>query len=54
MPNDADYKSDIIPRSPGSNVRVATFNCENLFARPKAMNLDDNKKASPTWTRSRI
>jgi endonuclease/exonuclease/phosphatase family metal-dependent hydrolase len=47
MPTTPDYAKDIVPRTPGSNVRVATLNCENLFARPIAMNLGDNTKGQP-------
>ena len=40
MPPKPDYAKDMVLRTPGSNLRIATFNCENLFDRPKAMNLD--------------
>ncbi len=26
-------------------IRISTFNCENLFSRPKVMNFDDNNAA---------
>lgn len=38
MPAEPNYQADIVPRTPGTNVRIATFNCENLFGRPIAMN----------------
>lgn len=47
MPRAPDYAADIVPRESPSHLRVATFNCENLFARPIAMNLDDNAKGQP-------
>ena len=37
-----DYAADIVPRTPGTNIRIATFNVENLFNRPIAMDYDDN------------
>ena len=42
MPTQPDYAADIVPRTNPAHLRVATFNCENLFDRPLAMNLDDN------------
>jgi len=47
MPTQPDYAKDIVPQTPASNLRIATFNCENLFARPIAMNLDSNAKGQP-------
>ena len=47
MPTKPDYAADIIPRKDPSHLRLATFNCENLFARPLAMSLDDNAKGQP-------
>ena len=47
MPRKPDYAADIVPRNDAADLRVATFNCENLFARPIAMNLDDNAKGQP-------
>jgi len=42
-----DYAADIVPRTPGTNFRIATFNVENLFSRPIAMDYEDNKKGQP-------
>ena len=42
-----NYAADIVPRTAGSNLRIATFNCENLFARPIAMNQSSNAKGQP-------
>jgi endonuclease/exonuclease/phosphatase family metal-dependent hydrolase len=47
MPKKPDYAVDIVPRKKPVHLRVATFNCENLFARPIAMNLGDNAKGQP-------
>jgi endonuclease/exonuclease/phosphatase family metal-dependent hydrolase len=47
MPAHPNYAADIVPRTTGSNLRIATFNCENLFARPVAMNQDSNAKGQP-------
>jgi len=47
MPTTPDYAKDIVPRTPTSNLRIATFNCENLFDRPKAMNLATNAQGQP-------
>jgi endonuclease/exonuclease/phosphatase family metal-dependent hydrolase len=47
MPKKPDYAADIVPRKRPADLRIATFNCENLFARPIAMNLDDNAKGQP-------
>jgi hypothetical protein len=50
VPKKLDYAADIVPRKKPSDLRIATFNCENLFARPIAMNLDDNAKGQPYIT----
>lgn len=42
-----DYQADIIPRIDPAHLRIATFNVENLFSRPIAMNYEDNKKGQP-------
>ncbi len=42
-----DYAADIVPRTPGTNLRIATFNVENLFSRPIAMSYEDNKVGQP-------
>jgi len=42
-----DYATDIVPRTPGTDLRVATFNVENLFCRPIAMDYEDNTKGQP-------
>jgi endonuclease/exonuclease/phosphatase family metal-dependent hydrolase len=42
-----DYAADIVPRTPGTNLRIATFNVENLFSRPIAMDYDDNAIGQP-------
>jgi endonuclease/exonuclease/phosphatase family metal-dependent hydrolase len=47
MPKKPDYAADIVPRKSPADLRIATFNCENLFSRPIAMNLDDNAKGQP-------
>jgi endonuclease/exonuclease/phosphatase family metal-dependent hydrolase len=47
MPRTPDYGADIVPRRSAPHLRVATFNCENLFARPIAMNLEDNAEGQP-------
>ena len=47
MPKTPDYNADIVPRKRPADLRIATFNCENLFARPIAMNLDDNATGQP-------
>jgi endonuclease/exonuclease/phosphatase family metal-dependent hydrolase len=47
MPKKPDYAADIVPRKDPAHLRIATFNCENLFARPIAMNLDDTAKGQP-------
>ncbi len=47
MPKKPDYAADVVPRKNPAHLRIATFNCENLFARPIAMNLDDNAKGQP-------
>ncbi len=47
MPTQPDYAADIVPRTNPAHLRVATFNCENLFDRPLAMNLDDNAQGQP-------
>lgn len=47
MARKPDYAADIVARQHAAHLRVATFNCENLFDRPLAMNLDDNAKGQP-------
>lgn len=42
-----DYAADIIPRTPGTTLRMASFNVENLFSRPIAMDYADNAKGQP-------
>lgn len=42
-----DYQADIVPRTAGTNLRLATFNVENLFSRPIAMDYEDNKVGQP-------
>lgn len=42
-----DYAADIVPRTSGSTLRIATFNCENLFDRPKAMNQETYAEGQP-------
>ena len=42
-----DYAADIVPRTAGSTLRIATFNCENLFDRPKAMNQETYAEGQP-------
>ena len=42
-----NYAADVVPRTAGSNLRIATFNCENLFARPIAMNQSNYAKGQP-------
>lgn len=42
-----DYKADIVPRLKPGHLRIATFNVENLFSRPVAMNYPDNEQGQP-------
>jgi hypothetical protein len=42
-----DVAADVVPRTPDTNLRIATFNVENLFSRPIAMDYEDNKKGQP-------
>lgn len=42
-----DYQADIVPRSPNATVRLASFNLENLFSRPIAMDYEDFKEGQP-------
>ena len=44
MPKKLDYFADIVPRTGVTNIRIATFNVENLFDRPKAMNYENFAK----------
>jgi len=46
MPDAIDFADDIIPRAPG-HLRVATFNVENLFSRPVAMDYEDHSVGQP-------
>jgi endonuclease/exonuclease/phosphatase family metal-dependent hydrolase len=43
----SDFSSDVVPRTPGSRLRIASFNVENLFTRPIAMNYVDNNTGQP-------
>lgn len=47
MPPDPDYAADIIPRTAGTSLRCATFNVENLFSRPIAMDYEDFATGQP-------
>jgi hypothetical protein len=49
MPKKPDYSADIVPRKSPADLRIATFNCENLFARPIAMNLDNSAKGQTLY-----
>lgn len=42
-----DYAADVFPRSDGSTLRLASFNVENLFSRPIAMDYEDNDEGQP-------
>jgi endonuclease/exonuclease/phosphatase family metal-dependent hydrolase len=42
-----DFAADVVPRTTGTNLRIAIFNVENLFSRPIAMDYEDNKKGQP-------
>ena len=47
MPQQPDYTNDIVPRTVGTNLRIASFNVENLFSRPIAMDYEDFAKGQP-------
>ena len=47
MPGTPDYAADIVPRTVGTNARIAAFNVENLFSRPVAMDYDSFAKGQP-------
>jgi len=47
MPGTPDYAADIVPRTAGTTVRIATFNVENLFTRPVAMDYESFAKGQP-------
>ncbi len=42
-----NYAKDVVPRTEGSILHLATFNVENLFSRPLAMLNDDFSKGQP-------
>lgn len=42
-----DYARDVVSRTPGTNLRIATFNVENLFCRPIAMDYEDSTTGQP-------
>ncbi|MGQ0502467.1 MAG: endonuclease/exonuclease/phosphatase family protein [Panacagrimonas sp.] len=42
-----NYAADIVPRTGGTSLRLASFNVENLFSRPIAMGYEDNAKGQP-------
>lgn len=42
-----NYADDIIQRTAGTSLRIATFNAENLFSRPIAMDYEDNSVGQP-------
>ncbi len=47
MPQEPDYKKDIVPRQNAKHLRIASFNVENLFDRAIALNYEDNKQGQP-------
>jgi endonuclease/exonuclease/phosphatase family metal-dependent hydrolase len=47
MPRPPDFAADIVPRLTAGAVRIAAFNCENLFNRAVAMNYPDNAHGQP-------
>jgi hypothetical protein len=42
-----DDAADVVPRTVGTNLRIATLNVENLFSRAIALDYADHKKGQP-------